>query len=805
MANKQGGKKKRPPHSQQPRKSSPAVGAGQGLLSTVSAADLAASNLLLQHGIAAQERGDIAAAIRHFQESLARNPRNPWTLYSLGTLEVSRDPQAAFTWYDRAVRAAPQVAKLWYARAKALVRLLRREEANADFDRALALDPQYFEALNDSAALLLELHRPKDALGRFARILAMREDPVALSNVAVIHSESINDDDLVKAVQYLERLVAIDPDYRNAIGRMAYQRLHICDWRDYGPLTRRVREAVLAGKPACSPFPIMVMSGEAREHQMCARTYADFLFPPTPAPIWRGERYQHDRIRIAYVSPDFGNHPVGQLMAGVVERHDRSRFEVIAISMFDNDKSERRARLVKAFDQFHNVQKLEMRDIAMKMRELEVDIAVDLAGYTRGTGSPALAHRPAPVQVNFLGYPGTIGVRFLDYLIADRHVIPPEHRQFYDEEVVYLPDAYLPTDGSLVVADRTPTRAECGLPEEGFVFCSFSHDHKIAPPVFDVWMRLLHQVPGSVLWLMTRLETCVTHLRREAQERGIDPDRLIFATRVPALEDHLARYRQAGIFLDTSPYNAHTTTADALYVGVPVLTVMGNAFPSRVAASLLHAIGLPQAVTYSLEEYEALALQLARDPVLLAQWKATLEANRRTHPLFDTTRYCRNLEALFEDLHDRRRAQPVSAASEEHLLLQQSVTLRDTGRIEEARALIAQCLQRNSGSPLALYAMATLLLQYGNQDAALEFLTQAVARSKPPYAPLWFAHGFALAQRGRKEEALQSYEQVLALEPRNTSALKNSCILLRDLGRTAEAQERYRIWAALEEVRQGRG
>jgi len=280
------------------------------------------------------------------------------------------------------------------------------------------------------------------------------------------------------------------------------------------------------------------------------------------------------------------------------------------------------------------------------MRDMEVDIAVDLGGYTSDTRTEVFAFRPAPVQVNYLGYPGTMGSDYYDYILADPQIIPPEHQRFYTERVAYLPDAYLPTDRSVQIAERTPTRAECGLPDDAFVFCSFSHDYKINPPLFDIWMRLLIKVPGSVLWLMARGDLAQGNLRKEAEARGVDPDRLVFAGRVPLVEDHLARYRQADIFLDTHPYNAHTTAADALMAGLPVVTFIGDAFPARVAASLLHAIGMPELVAGSKEGYEALALKLAQDPLLILALRTKLVNNQRTHPLFDTKGFCRNIESI---------------------------------------------------------------------------------------------------------------------------------------------------------------
>jgi protein O-GlcNAc transferase len=335
------------------------------------------------------------------------------------------------------------------------------------------------------------------------------------------------------------------------------------------------------------------------------------------------------------------------LIAGVFERHDKTRFETIAISLGVDDQSRLRARMLKAFDRFVDVRGMGSLPIAQLMREMEVDIAIDLGGYTSDTRTEVFAYRPAPVQVNYLGYPGSMGSDYYDYILADKQVIPVEQQRFYTEKVAYLPDAYLPTDPSVQISERTPTRAECGLPESGFVFCSFSHDYKISPPLFDIWMRLLKQVPGSVLWLMARGDLAQGNLRKEAAARGVDPRRLVFAGRVPLVEDHLARYRQADLFLDTFPYNAHTTAADALMAGLPVLTYVGNAFPARVAGSLLTALGMTELVTRSQEAYEGTAMALATQPGMLQSVKTQVAACATTQALFDSKAFCRHLESTY--------------------------------------------------------------------------------------------------------------------------------------------------------------
>jgi predicted O-linked N-acetylglucosamine transferase (SPINDLY family) len=442
-------------------------------------------------------------------------------------------------------------------------------------------------------------------------------------------------------------LLQIKPDYDYALGLLFYERMHICDWTDFDKLREQITQDVRAEKRACKSLAFMSASDEAKDHLIAATTFASGYCPKKPLSLWNGERYRHKKIRLAYVSPDFREHPVGHLMAGIFEHHDKSRFETIAISIGVDDGSRLRARMLKAFDKFIDVRNMTSEQVARMMRDMEIDIAVDLGGFTSDTRTDIFAYRPAPVQVNYLGYPGTMGTDYFDYVIADRHIIPPAHQKYYTEKVAYLPDTYLPTDNSVKISEHTPTRAECGLPENGFVFCSFSHDYKISPPVFDVWMRLLTKVPKSVLWLMSRGEVARENLRNEAQARGVDPDRLIFAGRVPLVEDHLARYRQADLFLDTHPYNAHTTAADALMAGLPVVTYMGNSFPSRVAGSLLNAINLPELITDSLPAYEKLSLMVALDSSFRDRCREKIQKNRAHSALFDTQRFLLDLESTY--------------------------------------------------------------------------------------------------------------------------------------------------------------
>jgi protein O-GlcNAc transferase len=395
------------------------------------------------------------------------------------------------------------------------------------------------------------------------------------------------------------------------------------------------------------PFVFLGFSNDAALQLACARQYISREVPYRPSPLWTGQTWQNEKIKVAYVASGFHNHPTAYLTAELLEIHDRSRFEILGVSLGPDDGSEIRARLIRAFDQFHDVRPNSDQEVARLLNELRVDIAVDRSGYTTGARPGIFAARPAPIQVNYIGFPGTLGAKFYDYVLADATVLPFDRRPFYTENIVHLPISYLVNDSKRPRAARTPTRGEAGLPEQGFVFCCFNNSYKITPPVFDIWMRLLRQVEGSVLWLYYDRGAAEPNLRREAAARGIDPARLIFARRID-FADHLARHRLADLFLDTLIYNAHTTAADALWMGVPVVTCPGESFAGRVAASLLQAIGMGELVTASLDEYERLALRIAQEPALLKELAERRQRNRTSHPLFDTDRYRRNLESAYQ-------------------------------------------------------------------------------------------------------------------------------------------------------------
>ena len=628
-------------------------------------ADVAAAEELSK-AIELNQQSKFDEAEAAFLKILTENPHSIPTLFSLGGIAHNRkNHKKALAYFERAIAIKPDYPPLWYNLGTTLQALKQYERSLASYDKSLELNPSYIEALMNRGTVLVDMKRHKDALLNYEHLLKI--DPnndKALCNRGIILTDfKLND----LAITTFERLLEISPEYNFAAGLLCFAKLHACDWRNIDSLQQRIIEGVRAGKRICKTMAFTAIAQEPQDHLICARVFADHFCPAQP-PLWKGEKYDHRKIRIAYVSPDFREHPVGQLIAGVFEHHNRNEFETIAISLGIDDSSLLRQRMQVAFDEFIDARQICSYDIAKMLREKEVDILVDLAGYTADSRPELFAWRPAPVQVNYLGYSSTMGTSYHDYIIADRHIIPEEFRNSYSEKVVYLSDTYLPTDSALEIANTTPPRREYGLPDTGFVFCSFNHDYKINPQIFDIWMRLLTKIPGSVLWLMKLNESAELNLRKEAAARGVNPERIIFATRVPRIEDHLARYRMADLFLDTFPCNAHSTASDVLRAGLPIVTCCGKAFAGRVAAGLLNVVGLPELITETPADYEQLALKLASDKKALDKIRKKLGKNLTNTPLFDTELYCRNLEAAFSAMWKRNQ----QGLSPEHIIVEHS-------------------------------------------------------------------------------------------------------------------------------------
>ena len=641
---------------------------------------------------ALNNRGTVLGELRRYDEALASydislliNPDYVGALLNRGiSLAALGRNQEALVSYDRALAIDPGHADAVCNRSVVLSALGRHLEALAELDRALLVNPDHMTALNNRGVVLARMDRHAEALAVFdgvilsnpgsaeafncrGAVLAMmlRHEDALVSycramEIAPEYAEALANRGGVfrelgrheQAAQDFSRLVEIEPEYDYALGNKLHENMQICNWKQYQASRRQVVDAVRDGKRVGLPFSFLGMSDSGAKQLKCARIHIAHKYPVVAKPLWAGERYQHERIRIAYISADFRNHPLAHLMAELFEKHDKERFDVSAWSFGPDTEDEMRARLKNAFAQFNDVRCNSDIEVATMLRAREIDISVDLMGFTAGCRTAIFAQRAVPIQVNYIGYPGTMGADYMDYIIGDANVIPEGHEACYTEKVVRLPDAYQANDSKRVTSKRIPSRAEAKLPESGIVFCCFNNNFKITPDIFDVWMRLLKNVEGSVLWLYGENPAASRNLCWEAESRGVRADRLVFVARVP-LPDHLARHRLADLFLDTLPYNAHTTASDALWMGLPVLTCKGNAFPGRVAASLLCAIGLPELITENLADYEALALKLATTPAMLNELKAKLARNLATQPLFDIDRFRRHIESAYSSMAER--------------------------------------------------------------------------------------------------------------------------------------------------------
>lgn len=635
-------------------------------------------------GVSVLHQGDAAQAAALFGRAIARDASRPAPHSNLGIALVRlQRVDEALAAFDRALQIKPDYADAWNNRGNALRLAQRLPEAIADFSRALALVPAHLGARLNRANTLREQQRLDEALADFDHVLAQSPDQVeaivgrgitlqrlkrpadALANYdhalrlrpgmhAIQNNRGAALRDLKRydeAAAAFAALAQALPDYEAVASNRLHSQLYACDWRDYDALVDAVVADVAAGRPADVPFSFLAISDSPAAQLACARSYVARRYPAQPAAAFAAPR-SDGRIRIAYLSADFHEHATAYLMAGLFEQHDRARFETFAVSFGPDSRDPMRQRLQQAFEHFIDVSALSDADVARTLRELGIDIAIDLKGFTADNRAGILALRPAPLQVSYLGYPGTMGAPYIDYLIADPHVVPPDHDRFYQEAVIRLPDCYQVNDERREIAARTPTRGELGLPPDAMVFCCFNNNYKISPRLFAAWMRLLAQVEGSVLWLFEDNAVAAGNLRRHAQSHGIDATRLVFAPRLPPA-DHLARHACADLFLDTLPYNAHTTASDALWAGLPLLTCRGDAFAGRVAGSLLHAIGLPELVVDSLPAYEALALALAKDAARRQALRERLARHRMTQPLFDTDRFRRHLEQAYVAIWQR--------------------------------------------------------------------------------------------------------------------------------------------------------
>ncbi len=562
-------------------------------------------------------------------------------------LRAMARPDDALASHERALASDPNLASAWFNRGNVLRESRRGRDALASYERGLAIQPFHTAGWINRAIALRDLKQIEEALASYGRALEFEPDCTeALYGRGL--TAWVEKQDYGSALADLERAVQLDPDFPYAAGALLLVRQYGGDWRDFDADAARIDAGVRAGKPVAEPFLYQAISSAPADLQACSVIHARHRYPQGPATPALAPRAK-GKIRIGYVSGEFREQATAYLTAGLYEAHDRSRFDVTGFDNGGSDHSALRQRLDASFDALVDIAGLSDAQAAQAIAARGIDILVNLNGYFGDHRMGVFAQRPAPIQVNYLGFPATLGAPYIDYILADRIVIPPGEEGFYTEQVVRLPHSYQINDSRRAIAKDIPTPAQCGLPQNGFVFCNFNTSYKLTPDTFASWMRILQQTPNSVLWLLEGIPQFAENLRQQAARAGIAADRLIFAPLVP-LDAHLARLGLADLSLDSLPYNAHTTASDALWAAVPLITLQGRAFAGRVAASLLHAIGLSDLITYSAQDYEALAVRLAKDTAALNSLRARLANNRLTTPLFDTIGFTRQIEAAYETM-----------------------------------------------------------------------------------------------------------------------------------------------------------
>lgn len=590
--------------------------------------------------------GDASGAHAGFKRYTDLLPQDPGGHNNLGlALIAMQDYEAAINAFDRAIQLRPHYARAYNNWAVALLRTRRFTEALAAAKRAVDLEPHYTKALITLATAQRALGQPVDALDSYRRAFP---DPEALAEAFYVLMIDLRRG--TEAQECAKRLYEVAPQRDDVAGMYHHASQNIADWSDFSTRVQAIVGGIRAGRRPTFPLRFLYAADLPAEQQLCARAMAS-RFRAEPS-MWQGQIYRHERIRVGYLSSDFHQHATAHLMAGMFEHHDRSRIECYALTYGPTPNGDpMRRRIEAAFEHFIDVDALSSRDIARRILELEIDVLVDLKGYTSGTRLEILSHRPAPVQMHYLGYPGTLGAHFVDYLIADQQLVPDEERTFYDEQLIYMPHSYQVTDDRRAEDTLAWTRERAGLPP-GVVLCAFHQMFKLNPAIFDVWMRLLRRLPQATLWLLERDPAVTARLRDHAQSRGVDPARLVFAPDLPQAE-HLGRLRMADILLDTTPYGSHTTASDALWMGLPVVALRGRAFAARVSSSILHAAGLAELITDSLSDYEALLYDLSVHPHRLQALRLRIESKVRQSPLFQTASFCRHLEYAYETVVKR--------------------------------------------------------------------------------------------------------------------------------------------------------
>ena len=780
-------------------------------------------------GVIAFQSGDSALSVDLITQALTFNSTHPTAYLNLGNAQRSlHQLTAAFKSYDRAIELSPHTANAHYNKGLVLMErqehkvalaslqlavklqpesdqfvhqcgmahqaLAQYEEAIQCFDRAIQLNPHCSEALNDKGFALQQLRQAPAALRCYQQAVSLNPKlAIAWQNLGILQLAA---KDWESAHLCLETAYALQPDLPYLLGILLHTQMHIAQWRQLEERLTALWIQLSQGQKVLPPFVSVTLNADLESQKQAAHIWVNDKFAAhnntSPLAPYKG----HSKIRIGYFSADFQEHATAYLMAELFEIHDKKQFEIFAYSFGPAQSDRMRQRLIKAFDHFHDVGGLTDAQIVKLARSHEIDIAIDLKGYTTDSRADIFAMRLAPVQVNYLGYPGTMGAPFMDYLIADTVIIPQEHIHHYVEKIAYLPGCYQSNDRHRKIAQANLSRSEAGLPENSFVFCCFNNTYKITPQVLDSWARILQQVDNSVLWLLADNGPGVTNLIEQAKLRGIAPERLVFAPRI-SLDMHLARHRLADVFLDTLPCNAHTTASDALWAGLPVLTCMGEAFASRVAASLLQSVGLPELICNSVEDLESLAIGLAHHPIILADLKNKLHQQLSTSALFDTPQYAQHLESAYQHMYAQNQAGQApdhfgvqQGESSAAALYKQARAHHDQGELELALQDYAHALKLQPNHFNSLHMAGILMAQQSEFESAATLFEQAV-KVDPDHADAHSNWGMVLNELKQFPQSKLVLQRAIELKPEAPIALSNLGLACGELGQWALAAQHH--------------
>ena len=590
-------------------------------------------------------------AVGFFKKAAKLNPDDFSIQFNLAkALSDSECDQESIPHHKIATKLSKSNPLAWLNYAKSVYKLGAFVEALECYEKVLDLKPDFAEAWSSKGGVLHKIKRYEEALQHYDKALSLKPDYAeAYSNKGNTLNELKHYEE---ALQYYDKALSLKPDIDWALGNRLILKLQMCDWANLQRDINHLVEMNKSNNKIIQPFQLLPMIDNPQLHKKISEIYTLHKYPVNPELGNIHFSKQKKKIRLGYFSPDFRNHPVALLTAELFESHDRTLFEVIAFSLLQaSDEDQIRMRLKNSFDKFLDVGHLSDIEIAKLAREMDIDIAIDLCGHTRHSRTRIFSFRAAPIQVSYLGYLGTMGANYIDYLLADKTIITKDLEECYTEKIIYLP-SYQVNDSKKTISQKKLTREELGVSEDKIIYCCFNNNYKILPTTFESWMRILKEVDKSILFLYAESSVVEDNLIKEAKSRGIDSSRIVFGKRIK-YEEYLERYKICDLFLDTLPYNAGTTASDALWAGLPVITLKGKSFASRVAASLLTAINLPELITSSQEEYELLAIKLGNNPNELLHLKQKIENTKLRSNLFDTVAFTDKLEKAYLEAYDR--------------------------------------------------------------------------------------------------------------------------------------------------------